>query len=293
MPNPRLRDIWPFSKPKTPGFGISEGFYLSVLAGTARLPAIVEVVEPKGNGGAVKGFGAPLSGGADKAKLTEPLARGAYAIASPNQKTVIQLLVLPKEEAGFDPDAFLSSSLAIGLPDEMRHRIRAVWTLCQLTYKAHDPTVYPSLDFMLAIASRLGILSEGVVADPLGQTYRLPERIPLPDSRLPVDARNYVTIGTEEGYAYTLGMQKFALPEFEIEVAPGDEPLGGELLLGLCQGVLVNGPVEPGAKVGSRSQPLQIAEGGLSPRWEGIACYEVIPAGNDVGEALRAWQAER
>lgn len=293
MPNPRLRDIWPFSKPKTPGFGISEGFYLSVLAGTARLPAIVEVVEPKGQAGTVKGFGAPLTGGADKSKLVTPIERGAYAIASPDQKTVLQMLVLPKEEAGFDPEAFLNSSLSLGMPDEMRNRIKAVWTLCQLTFRAHDPAVYPSLDFLLAIASRLGVLTEGVVADPLGQTYRLPERVPLPDSRHPVDTRNYVTIGTEEGYVWTMGMQKFALPEFEIEVAAGDEPLAGEFLLGLCQGVLVNGPLEPGVKVGSRRTPLQVADGGLTPKWEGIACYEVIPSGGDVHEALKAWAEER
>jgi hypothetical protein len=293
VPKPRLRDVWPFSKPKTPGFGISEGFYLSVLAGTARLPSIVEVVEPKGQSGTVKGFGAPLTGGADKAKLVAPLERGAYAIASPDQKTVLQMLVLPKEEAGFDPEAFLNSALSIGLSDEMRNRIRSVWTLCQLTFKAHDPAVYPSLDFLLAIASRLGVLTEGVIADPLGQTYRLPERVPLPDSHRPVDARNFVTLATEEGYAFTLGMQKFALPEFEIEVPPGEEPLGGEFLLGLCQGVLVNGPIEPGVKVGSRQAPLQVAEGGLTPRWEGTACYEIIPAGNEVLEALKAWAAER
>ena len=66
-----------------------------------------------------------------------------------------------------------------------------------------------------------------------------------------------VTLATEEGYAFTLGMQKFALPEFEIEVPPGEEPLGGEFLLGLCQGVLVNGPIEPGVKVVRRAARLE------------------------------------
>lgn len=291
----RLKDVWPFGKPKTPGFGISSGFYLSVLAGTARLPSIVEVVEPKGTSGTVAGFGAPLIANTDKSKVVEPLERGAYAIASPDQKTVLRMLVLPKDEAGFDPEAFLRSPLSIGLSDELRNRARATWTLCQLTFEAHDPAVYPSLDFFLAIAKRLGELTEGVIADPLAQTYKLPSQLIAPDSAQPIDARNMISVGSDERYVFTLGMQKFSLPEFEMdEVEEPQTTLASEFLLGLCQSVLLGGPIQPGAQVGSKKAPIQVAEGGLNrARWEGIPCYELIPAKGLLSDALTAWSGER
>src|SRR5688572_11612277 len=142
---------WPFGKPKTPGFGISKAYYLSVLSAKATLPQIVEVVNPKGSDGAVEGFGAPLMTDSTKDDLQKPMSRGAYAIASKDRKTVLKLIVVPKEEAGFDPDAFLRSPQAAALPQDMANRIRATWSLLQLTFESHDPMVYPALDFFESI----------------------------------------------------------------------------------------------------------------------------------------------
>lgn len=291
----RLRDVWPFTKPKTPGYGISREFYLSVLTGVAQMPAIAQLVDPKATGGAVAGFGAPLAGEVEKTKLVQPMERGAYALAAPDRKTVLKMFVLPREEAGFDPEALLRSTVSQSLGDETRNRIAATWMLCQLSFEAHDPMVYASLDFLLAVCERLGELTQGVIADPLSETYKLPAALRAADSASPVDSRNFVNVKMDRESIYTRGMQKFALPEFEINGITGaDEALGAEFLYGLCQMVLLRGPVEPGARVGAKATPLQIAEGGLDrAKWEGIPCFELIPVQGGTTEALRAWGSDR
>ena len=103
---------WQFRQ-KTPGFGISKDFYITVLAATAQLPSILEVVEPHGAFGAIEGFGVPLSRDKQKEDLTRPMERGVYGLATRNRETVLRLVVIPKEEAGFDPAPFLRSAAPI------------------------------------------------------------------------------------------------------------------------------------------------------------------------------------
>lgn len=295
---PRLRDVWPFGRAKTPGFGIAKTYYLSVLAATARMPAILEVINPDSSGGAVAGFGAPLAG-SDKALLAEPMVRGGYVLATKDRKTVVKLLVLPRDEAGFDPDLFLNHPASAGLSEDMRARIRATWNVCQLTFESHDPMVYPAIAFFVALAERLASLTDGVVADPLSQRYQLPGQLFPPHALVPIDARTVVRCRfepLESGiYGCTLGMQKFVLPEFEISGVPAGKERDAEaFLLGVCQTVLVHGPIDAGAQVGAASAPIFVAEGGLDrARWEGIACFELLPATRgEIGEALDAWVRE-
>ncbi len=249
MPNPndsrRFKNIWPFSKPKTPGFGISAHYYLSVLASVARLPPILSIVNPQGDGGAVVGFGAPLSGPTDRSALSQPISRGIYAIASQDRKNVLKMMVLPKEEVGFDPEPVLRSSFGASLSAEAANRIRATWTLIQLSFESHDPAVYPALDLILDIAARMGQETEGAIADPMSEVYRLPQEVRAPHPPPgPVDARNFVSIRsipTTSGiYAFTLGLQKFSLPEIEISgLQPGQETAVNGLLIGLSQTILL------------------------------------------------------
>ena len=297
--NRRLKDVWPFSKPKTPGFGIDRGFYLSVLSSVSRLPAIVEILNPEGLAGAVSGFGAPLGTIGDRAALQAPMVRGAYALASPDKKTVLRMLVLPKEEAGFDPEPLLRSEIGKAFSDEMRDRVRATWTLLQLTFEAHDPMVYPSLDFILEIAFRLGAVCEGVIADPVSQTYRMPYQLWVTDSRKPADARNFVTVNLVSRpngiQAFTLGMQKFALPELEVyEVPPTEEASAKSLLISLCQRSLEGRIVRLGDRFGAARAPFTVQDGATDRgRWEGIACFELVPDRNhSVADSLHAWAEE-
>lgn len=301
MPSPndsrRFKNLWPWSKPKTPGFGISNSFYLSVLATITRLPSIDEIVNPKGEGGAVVGFGAPLIGPTDKSVLAQPMARGIYAIASTDRRTVLKTMVLPKEEAGFDPGVHVLSRMGSTLGQEVIHRIQATWTLVQLNFESHDPSVYPALDFLLDIAQRLGAKTEGVIADPLSQRYSLPEELRAPNPpNAAIDARNFVRAATmprENGiHAFTLGLSKFALPELEIYgLLPGQETPAQRLLIAISQTILQGQTLDLGDRVGAKSAPFQVAPGGLDrAQWEGIPCFELIPARTaSTAESLEAW----
>lgn len=98
---------WRFKKPVTPGFGIAKDYYLSVLASSATLPSMLQILNPKGDIGAVVGFGAPLASGASKDDLALPLKHGAYVLASKDQKTVLKMLLMPPQDAGSIPRRFL------------------------------------------------------------------------------------------------------------------------------------------------------------------------------------------
>ena len=135
----RLKDVFPGRRPKPPVLEISRDYYLSVLAATAVLPPLVKVVHPEGLDGAVKGLGVPLREGATKDDLTSPMERGVYAFSSVDQKTVLKLHVLSKEEAGFGPMAVAANGAKLGLSPETADRIRATWSLLQLTIESYDP----------------------------------------------------------------------------------------------------------------------------------------------------------
>ena len=286
---------WQFRQ-KTPGFGISKDFYLTVLAAKAQLPSILQVVEPHGASGAVQGFGVPLSRDKQKEDLNHPIERGIYGIASSNRQTVLRLVVVPKEEAGFDPSAFLRSKDAQRLSSEHLDRISATWNLLQLTFESHEAMVYTSLDFLLRIARRLADLTEGVVSDPISRTYLLPNEV---ISGAGTDARNFVRVWhkpDQNGWVYTLGLQKFAMPEFEMFGVPASHSSQAEaFLLGIAQAALNGKLPRVGSLVGARQLPLQVAEGGLNRgNWEGIQCDELIPpSGKSVVEALDAWSRDK
>ncbi len=289
-----------FSKPKTPGYGIAADFYLSVLAGTARLPSPSELVNPRGEGGAVRGFLVPASQGADKAALVRPLERGAYGVFPPDRQTAVRLLVVSKEEAFFDPAPILRSPLASELAEEARMRIAATWTLLQLSFISHHPMVQPALEFVCALARRAAQLTDGVVADPLAERYLLPDDL-LRAAGPAVSAGAHVSVrarGESAGLRIgTRGMRKFALEELELAEVP--ERLAGvaeSLLLAVCQERLDGRKLELGDRVGAASCPLQVAPGGLDrARWEGVPCWELIPAatGATVRQALEALAGRR
>ncbi len=297
---PRLRDLLPAKKVKTPGYGISGHFYLSVLANTATLPPLLTVVNPNGDAGAPKGFGVPLRADADKESLTQPMPRGHYAIASPDQKTVLQTTVIPVEEAGFQPDPFLNSESGKALPEDERARIKAAWHLVQLTFKSFDPTIYPALDFLLVIARRLGELTDGIIADPISQTYKLPSDLisARPESEK-FSVQDHVAVKSrfDQGrlHCHTLGLQKFGLAEFEMSGVPTEIPdVAERFLLGLSKTSMNGVKIEPGETAGSPARPIQIAEGGFDKSlWEGIRVLELIPEGGwAIEESLLAWSAE-
>ncbi len=292
-PQRKLSDLFKFSKPKTPGYEISKDYYLSVLAGTPTLPSCRAVMTPKGENGAIPGMLAPL-GGKDKSVLEAPMQRGVYAIAAPDQKTILKLMIMPRDEAGFDPEPFLRSPIAQSFGDETRTRVAATWHVMQLTFEAFEPSIFPALDFFLLTARRLAELTGGVVADPICQRYLLPEQVICSPRRRPeLDAREHIVFRptTRREGLYTFGMVKFALPEIELPDVPTSHLLLAEsFLLNLCEAILLGNVLEPGAMVG----PFLVAHGGTDlAQWEGIPVYELLPAGKkSVAEELDNWASQ-
>jgi hypothetical protein len=291
---------WQFSKPKTPGFGISGAFYLTILSSRPVLPALLDFVEPHGRNGAIEGFGAPLSHSKDRSSLNQPLERGAYALAAKDRKTVIKMLVMSADEAGFDPEAYARSPYAIGASPELLARIRATWTVLQLTFESHDPSVYPAIDLLLKISQKLAILAEGVVADPVSQRYLLPENV-LMDPRLDprIDAREVVSISHKSRvdgiHVFTLGLQKFDLPELEIVgIEDEDTSVASRFLVSLAQSVLCGDPIMSGNRFGAPSAPFEVREGGFDAKlWDGVAVLELLPpTAVTPSEALNAWSEQ-
>jgi hypothetical protein len=291
---------WQFSKPKNPGFGIAADYYLSVLCSTAVMPSIHAVINPEGEGGAMVGFGAPLSApSSDKSVLRQPLGRGAYVVAAKDRKTVLKMLVLNGDETSFDPEAFARSSIAQEAAPELVARVRATWNLAQLTFESHHPMVYPALDFFMGVARRIAQVSDGVVADPVSQRYLLPEEVFRLDRLDPrVDAREQLATKRRRRpdglQVYTLGMQKFGLPEYEIlNLFDEDEPYAHAFLLSLSQQVLLGDLTRPGDQFGLPKFQFEAREGGFErDLWEGISVFELLPPTTlTAGECLRAWAA--
>jgi hypothetical protein len=291
--------LFKFSKPKNPGYGIDKGFYLSVLAGHAQLPSPDEVANPAGARGAVEGFLAPLMEGATKEDLQRPLQRGIYALASKDRQTVIRLMVVSKEEAGFDTEAIARSRLGRTLSNEKLARIRATWTLLQLSFESHHAMVGPAMAFLFGAARRLAELTEGVVADPIAQRYLLPGELPdVAADRL--EAPDHVEVEWVEGdggrKAYTAGMRKFGLAEYELAgIGAGEDRVAEAFLLSVAQTRLNGREIEIGDRLGGRAYPFDVAPGGLDRGlWEGIPCMELLPGREgSVSECLRAWLAEQ
>ena len=291
--------LWKF-KPKTPGFGIQPNYYMTVLSSKPTLSPLLVVINPKGEGDAVAGFGVPLNPDAQREDLGRPMTRGIYGLSSPDRKTILKLRVISKEEAGFDPAPFLRSSLAAGMSSELLARISATWTLMQLTFESYDPMVYEGVRFMLNCCRRLAELHDGVVADPIAQTYRLPELVFTPSPSDPrIDARDVIQVFVRPRRdepavltSYTLGLQKFGMAELEMPgLSAANSDLATRFLFSVAQQQLLGKFVDLGDRLGDAACMLQAAPGGLDRgMWEGIECYELIPpSGYTVDQALLAW----
>ncbi len=284
---------------KTPGFGITRNTYITVLAAQASLPSPVQIASPKPSNGAIQGFCVPLQGGSSPEVLGQPLMRGAYAVSTMDRKTLMRMLVLSKEEAGFEPGPFLRSKLAIGRDPDLLARISATWTLMQLTFESHDPMVYSSVRFMLEICARLADLTGGVVADPITRTYLLPHQVfHSPQADPKIDARDVVQVlaepNPEGNHVYTLGMMKFGLAEIECyQVSDGAVVPVRSFLISACQKALLGQLYQLGDKVGNPKLPLLFAPGGLDRgKWEGIPCFELIPPpSKTIEDCIAAWKS--
>ncbi|MBS1724577.1 MAG: hypothetical protein JSS66_16670 [Armatimonadetes bacterium] len=289
----RLKDVFPFRRAKVAPVPISRDFYLSVLAAKAPLPSLTDVVMPDGGNGRVAGMGVPLQAGATKQDLVAPLARGLYAISSVDQKTVLKLRVFSKEEAGFDGNSISTSKMAARLNEELKTRIRATWTILQATFEAYDPDLYPALEFVLRVTSRLAELTEGVIADPLAMTYRMPEDVPsAPNPGDAFNVRDFVTIQGAGPDLRTAGLLKFSHPEIVLSnVEPELLDQAALFLLSVAHGVLKGKALNSGDKLVSEKSWIVGETPAVGPQWDMAPALELIPVEKSMRSALEDWRA--
>ncbi len=285
-PQRKLSDLFKFSKPKTPGYEISKDYYLSVLASVSRLPSPRQVMSPKGEDGAVPGMLAPL-GASSKVELERPMERGVYALASVDQRTVLKLMVMPRDEAGFDPEPFLRSAMGQACSAEIRNRIAATWTVMQLTFEAFEPSILPALDFFLLSARRLGELSGGVVADPICQRYLLPGEVLQNPRRHPdLDPREHIVV-QRGSTLQTRGLLKFGISELELR---STSEVAERFLMDLSDSILRGNVHTLGDKVG----PFVVQQSPDQLKYEGIPMVElVLHSGTNIDVALANWYSHK
>lgn len=239
--------MWPFKKkPAEAPLEINKHAYLSVMLGPEARPPVLSWMNPDGSNGAVKGFAAPLDQGASSDLLTLPIANGSFALATPDRKTLIQADLFDLADV---PEFRLPTDSAaqamVDLMGERLVRAQAATGLATLVWKGYSPDVYQSVRFMLDSAARLAAETGGVVADPLAETYRLPNEL---TQTSPLDPRiDFRDIGTIKAiqqadgvWVSTRGMLKFNLAEFEAYGVDADQVTRiGELLVVSAQEALL------------------------------------------------------
>lgn len=293
----RLKDLLP-SKRVPPVAPLSKDYYLTVMAARQPLPIMAAIAAPKGANEAVPGFIVPLSSGAEKSDLARPLARGTYGIASPDQKTVLRLTVVPTDEVGFDAAAVAQDRMADRLGQEDRARLAATWTLLQLQFESFDPALFPALSFFLQVAQRLTELTDGVLADPLSRRYLSASEIyHVPPPGLSLNMPDVIGIHVRpDGDRFALataGMAKVSHPELDLPGVGAEHVELAELfLLGLAHGVWRGQPLELGALVGEAEGLFRLIPGGRDAGWWGKTVpYELTPENHSTaGGALEAWR---
>lgn len=289
--------LWPFKKRKpAPPFTINRNFYLSVLAGPGVLPPILQIVNPQGTNNAVRGFCAPLWSGASKDFLNEPLIPGAYVLTTGDKLTILQMDVFRRSDvATFQLPTDPLQLEAAQLTGRRLARAENCEWLVNFIFKGYNPDVYSSVRFMLDVASRIAYLSEGVIADPLAEVYRLPEELSLAPKLDPrIDFREVGSIRAvrmEHGvWISTRGMVKFNSPEYEMFGLTDDlVDAAARMLISAAQQTLIGLPLRVGDTAFATNSPLRVVEG-TRGEWDGRLVLEFRDVESPgAAKGVRAW----
>ncbi|MGI8922874.1 MAG: hypothetical protein ACR2HJ_02340 [Fimbriimonadales bacterium] len=290
---------WPFRRKKTPAqLSLSKNFYLSVLSAAETLPPLLQVINPDGSNNAIKGFGAPLTEGTDRDILNRPIGPGSYVLTTIDKLTVIQMDVFPRSEVPQfqipqDPVALAATNLT----GEALRRAQDANMLTNFLFKGYDPGLYVSVQFMLEFVKRFAESSEAVVADPLAETYRLPDQMkasPPMDVRIDFrDVGSVMLVRLPDGiWISTRGLSKFDVPEIEMYGIPDElrEP-AAEMVVVAAQQVLVGVPMKESETAFSVQSPLEVVRGTRQlSDWGGRSALELRDRGGDgAARGVDAW----
>jgi hypothetical protein len=181
------------------------------------------------------------------------------------------MLMMRAEESGVAPDRLAQAAQLSFIPE---------W-IFQFTFRSHDPEVVPAVEFLLELVNRLGLLVNGVVADPICQRYIDPVKVFVqPRSSTQVNVIEHVVI-MKRAYAsgvawYTLGLQKFALPEFEIVTTAGvSEAVITPILVEASQNALQGKSFADGLRLVVGGVAVTVKQGGFDAVWNGLPVWEL------------------
>ncbi|MBA3725662.1 MAG: hypothetical protein H0W86_04205 [Armatimonadetes bacterium] len=291
---------WPFRRKAVPAqLSLNKNFYLSVLSAADTLPPLLQVINPDGSNNAIKGFGAPLTEGANKDILNQPIGPGSYVLTTADKLTVLQMDVFPRNEVPqFQIPQDQTGLAATNLTGEALRRAQDANTLANFLFKGYDPGLYISVQFMLEFVKRFAESSEAVVADPLAETYRMPDRMrasPPMDVRIDFrDVGSIKLVRLPDGlWISTRGLSKFNIPEFEMYgISEELRVPAAEMVVVAAQQVLVGVPMKEGETAFSAESPLEIVRGTRQPSdWGGRSALELRDKGGEgAARGVEAWR---
>ncbi len=291
--------LWPFQK-KTPTVPLSlnRNFYLSVLSAAQAMPPLLQIINPDGSNGAVRGFGAPLALDASKDMLNVPLRPGAYALTTTDKLTIVQMDVFPRNEVPqFQLPNDAIALQAANLSGEKLNRAMTASYLTNFVLRGYDHGVYVSVQFFLDCARRLADISDGVIADALAETYRAPEEMRLAHKLdLRIDFREIGSIKiaklADGFWISTRGLVKFNLPEFEMYGVPetGAET-AAKMAIVAAQQALIGLPLKEGETAFAPAEPLHLVGGTRSrDEWGDRPTLELRDKnGSGAAKGVEAW----
>ncbi|HWP30831.1 MAG TPA: hypothetical protein VNK96_03760 [Fimbriimonadales bacterium] len=268
--------------------------------GQGVFPPLLQWLNPAGSNNAVQGLGAPLFEGASKDILNQPVTTGSYVLTTTNKLTVLQATITTKENVNFTLPQTPEERLKTNLTPEKLSRAEKMQAICTLVFKGYDPDVYPSVQFMLACAKRLAELTDGIIADPLAETYRMPDEFLLPQRLDPrIDFREVCSVkaySLSDGiWVSTRGLIKFDQPEFEMYGIPRNlEDVAVRMLISAGQQVLIGIPMMPNQTAFSTVSPLEIVPGTRQKEFWGdrpVLEFRDV-GGSGAAKGVEAWARE-
>ncbi|MFN8140203.1 MAG: hypothetical protein U0R49_10440 [Fimbriimonadales bacterium] len=291
--------LWPFKKkPTEPVLTINKNFYFSVLASSSHLPTLLQMINPDGSNGALIGFGAPLSEGASRDLLNQSLATGAYVLSTKERSTLVEMHVFQKSQVqGFSLPSDSAVCDQAGLVGDKLKRAQNAQYIINLVIKAFSPELYPSVRFYLDCAARIALLTEGVIADPLSELYRLPNEMNVAqklDERIDFrEVARVKLIRLEDGiWSSTRGLTKFNLPEFEMYGIPENlADIAANMIASAGQQALIGIPMKSGETAFAPDAPLTVFEGTkMRQEWADRPTLEFRSDNGGVAKAVDAWK---
>jgi hypothetical protein len=270
---------------------------LVVHAGTARLPALFEVVAP--GGAPVRGFPLRFDGddpAADLAGLESPIELGHRFVVRGDSGTLVDVSAIP----GRGPPPPLAGP---DVPADVAAAIESSPCRLAVGLLAPGEDAAAAVVFSTRLADRLAAAVDGVVVDVDGSRVFGPAGWRVDDAMRPVDVREHVVVHSvgddRDGFwVHSHGLVKFGRAELELRDVPAAlADAATAFVLNVGQYAIAEAPVEPWHTLAERDAPLMAVPGGDdADHWGDTPVLELVDVrggrpDRGVSRGLAAWAA--